>query len=449
MTKNKNHGIRKLCGCSRRNWPKCAHGWYFNFKPRGGPAYQFSLDVELGKHLEKKEDATAEAERIRNEIRAGTFVRARERRKVGEPTPATTADAITLTAFATTYTERVSEVRERNRSWKNDKYMFAQVGAFLLADGSKLGDKALGAITEDDMEAVLVSLRTQGRAASTRNQYVQLLKASFRWATKKGYLTRNPISEDSALRRAKIAKRNRRLAPDVLDDKGRLREPGEERRLLAAASPRLQNLITAALDTCCRRGELLSLQWRDVDLPRGEITIRAENAKDSDTRVLPISARLSAVLKMAKTDPAGKEYKPADYVFGELGKQVDNTKRAWETCVLKAHGHTPQWQGTGLAAPSRDALKVIDLHFHDLRHEGASRLLEAGWPLHHVREMLGHSSLDQTSTYLNVERSGLQDSMRRIDDARSRCNFVVNESVTGHPLPNNGEEENTTQVTVN
>jgi integrase len=188
--------------------------------------------------------------------------------------------------------------------------MFAQVAGFGLLDGSRLGAKALGAITEDDLEAALVRLRSQGRAASTRNQYVQLLKASFRWATKKGYLTRNPISEDSALKRARIAQRNRRLAPDVLDKDGKLKELGEERRLLAAAGPRLQNVIIAAIETCCRRGELLSLRWRDVNLERSELTIRGEKAKDGDTRVLPISARLAAVLKMAKTDPAGEDYKP-------------------------------------------------------------------------------------------------------------------------------------------
>jgi len=317
-----------------------------------------------------------------------------------------TPEAVTLEKFAATYLERVSEVRERNKSWKNDKFMFAQVAGFGLLDGSRLGDKALGAITEDDLEAVLVWLRSQGRAASTRNQYVQLLKASFRWATKKGYLTRNPISEDSALKRARIAQRNRRLAPDVLDKDGKLKEPGEERRLLGAAGPRLQNLIIAAVESCARRGELLSLQWRDVNLDRGELMIRGEKAKDGDTRVLPISSLLAAVLKMAKTDPAGEDYKPGDFVFGDVGKQIDNVKRAWETCVLKAHGFNPVWQKTGLAPASRAALKAIDLHFHDLRHEGASRLLEAGWPLHHVQEMLGHSSLEQTSTYLKCSAVG-------------------------------------------
>jgi integrase len=446
--RHRNDHVRKLCTCARRNWPKCRHSWYFNFKPAGGPAYRFSLDVELGHPVATKEAATAEAERIRGEIRAGVFIRATERRKF-TPAPAATPDGITLETFAARYVERVSEVRERNTSWKNDKYMFAQVAAFQVPDGSRLGDKPLGAITEDDLEVFLVALRARGRAASTRNQYVQLLKASCRWATRKGYLARNPISEDSAIKRAKIAQRNRRLVPDVVDEQGRLTDPGEERRLLAAAGPRLQNLILAAVETCCRRGELLSLQWRDVNLERGEFLIRGEKAKDGDTRRLPISARLLAVLTMAKTDPAGDDY-PADaYVFGEIGQPIESIKRAWDTCVLKAHGHVPVWRKSSLAPASRAALQAIDLHFHDLRYEGASRLLEAGWPLHHVQEMLGHASIDQTSTYLNVQRGGLRESMRQTDERRSRCNLVAIEGATAPPLTDNTGDQKGRNTRVN
>lgn len=49
---------------------------------------------------------------------------------------------------------------------------------------------------------------------------------------------------------------------------------------------------------------------------------------------------------------------------------------------------------------------MIDLHFHALRREAGPRMLEAGWPLHHLQEMLGRADLKQTSTYLNVTRIG-------------------------------------------
>ena len=73
---------------------------------------------------------------------------------------------------------------------------------------------------------------------------------------------------------------------------------------------------------------------------------RAEKAKDGDTRVLPISARLLAILKMAKTDPAGNDC-VVDYVFGELGQQVENVKRAWATCVLKHTATSPSGRKPG------------------------------------------------------------------------------------------------------
>jgi integrase-like protein len=107
--------------------------------------------------------------------------------------------------------------------------------------------------------------------------------------------------------------------------------------------------------------------------------------------------------------------------------------------VLKANGYTPVWvTGNRLSAASGAALKAIDLHFHDLRHEGASRMLETGWPLHHIHHMLGHASLEQTSTYLNVEKTGLQDSMRRFGvPAGIRCNGVAMAAVS--PLQEQGD----------
>jgi len=59
--------------------------------------------------------------------------------------------------------------------------------------------------------------------------------------------------------------------------------------------------------------------------------------------------------------------------------------------------------GTKLSANSRAQLRTIDLHFHDLRQEAGSRWLEAGMPLHHVKELLGHANISQTSKYLGVD----------------------------------------------
>jgi integrase len=178
-------------------------------------------------------------------------------------------------------------------------------------------------------------------------------------------------------------------------------------------------------------------------MTRGEIHLRAEKTKTRTDRIIPISTRLQSVLEMVRNDPAGQPFGPPDYVFGdETGHRVKSIKRAWETAVLKAHGHSPIWiwtkeksrKGAGKLSPESRALyRQIDLHFHDLRHEAGSRLLEAGWPLHEVQQMLGHASLEQTSTYLNATLRGLHRSMRAFDQARAHsARQGLNPSVTGN-----------------
>ena len=130
------------------------------------------------------------------------------------------------------------------------------------------------------------------------------------------------------------------------------------------------------------------------------------------------------------------------FVFGDsIGRQVWCVRKAWDTAVLKAHGHKPVWVGSNTLAPeSRATLRRIDLHFHDLRHEAGSRFHEAGWPLHHVQHLLGHKSLEQTTTYLKL--TGLEESMRRFDESVARCKPVANDGgIERAPICNAAAEQ--------
>jgi integrase len=399
-----------------------------NYKPRFGPAYRFSLDAELGRRLKGKTEAQKEASRIRTAIDGGTF---RRRAEVASTVPAATPDGVTLKAFGTTFFER----RGKPASAGEKSYL-ARLSAFTPEGRPSLGETPIGTLTEDQIELFFALLKREGRAASTRNKYVQLVKPMFRWGVKKGYLMRNPVAESETIKREKHGKRSRRLVADVLDDTGKIVHEGEERRLLAVAGPHLQRLIIGALETGMRRGELLNLRWADLNLERKEITVRAETTKTRTARVLPMSSRLAGVLEMAhialatvlNSGPA-KGLNEAEqaallarcYVFGDsAGLKVANVKRAWQTGVVKAHAHTPKWANSNaMTTELQKVFRAIDLTFHDLRHEAGSRLLEAGWPLHHVQEMLGHANVSQTSTYLNATRIGLQESMRRFDVERA------------------------------
>jgi len=81
------------------------------------------------------------------------------------------------------------------------------------------------------------------------NRDLAYLRALYNWAMRRKLVSATPLS--GIKKRREIA-RSRRLYQ------------GEESRLLAAASAPLKDLIVAALETGCRRGELLSLQWKQV-----------------------------------------------------------------------------------------------------------------------------------------------------------------------------------------
>ena len=131
---------------------------------------------------------------------------------------------------------------------------------------------------------------------------------------------------------------------------------------------------------------------------------------------------------MVRHDPEGKEHSPAAFVFGDaIGGRIVDPKKAWVKACTTAG--------------------ITDLHFHDLRHEAGSRLLEAGWPLHHVQEMLGHADLKQTSTYLNVTQVGLQDSMRLF--GTRPLHSVAPEAESEHPPAGNDQPSTSGQVTLN
>ena len=292
-----------------------------------------SVDRHVGHHVVGKTAARQAADRIREAIRSGTFVTPSDRR------PAT-PDAVTLNAYGAIFLECYTKARGK-ASWRNDVYMLKRISAFALPDGP-FGEKPIGAVTEDDIEAFLTHLREQGRAASTRNQYLQIFKAMSGWGLRKGHLTRPWIGLTTDLRRAKIARRNRRL------------QPGEEQKLLTVAHPRLYRLIVAALEIGARLGELLALQWREVNLGRRELRLLAENTKDDEDRILPLSSRLLAVLQMAQTDPSGEPFGLDAYVFGDTVKRrVKSVKKPWQTAVLKAHGHTLEDGKVWEARPAR------------------------------------------------------------------------------------------------
>jgi integrase len=124
-----------------------------------------------------------------------------------------------------------------------------------------------------------------------------------------------------------------------------------------------------------RRGEIISLKWRDVDFEHGLISIQAFNTKTMKERQVSMTARLSRELEVLWEQSPKDEWQR---VFGI----VNNVKRSFST--------------------ARNAAGLPDVRFHDLRHTHATRLVGAHIPLSEVGRVLGHTQPSTTYRYVNA-----------------------------------------------
>jgi hypothetical protein len=101
------------------------------------------------------------------------------------------------------------------------------------------------------------------------------------------------------------------------------------------------------------------------------------------------------------------------------GDRSNASSTAWVIAVLRAHGVTLVWLKDGvwrdLAPECKAQFRAFNLHWHDLRHEYASRLVERGVPLAQVRDLLGHASITTTERYDNQTLENLQAAAAKLE----------------------------------
>ena len=325
-------------------------------------------------------------------------------------------DPLTFAQFAQLYADKHARAKDLALAKTIDYRLKPLIERF--------GLRRLGDIKTADIEDFIAELRqprqVNGRPERTLkpasiNRSLEILRHMFNWAVGREYIDRTPFRRGSET-----------LIRPLLEDNKRRRRVSEEeeRQLLDAAPPMLRASMITALDTGMRSGAMLALRFQDIDWERRLLTARGPTTKSGRTRMVPIGTqRLFAVLEWLRLDVNGR-HKPDDApVFSnEVGEPLRNFRKAWVIAVLKAHGVTPRWRKTGgyrdLTQECLDAFQAIDLHWHDLRHEYASRLVERGVPLAQVRDLLGHASIATTERYDNQRLEALQAATERLEDGK-------------------------------
>ncbi|MDE2295798.1 MAG: site-specific integrase [Gammaproteobacteria bacterium] len=222
-----------------------------------------------------------------------------------------------------------------------------------------------------------------GRTAGTVNRYLSALRSAWNWGRAAGLIP-TERAWPSRLMLSEPAGRVRYLTDD------------ERARLLktAAGDPVLRAAIVVSLSTGMRQGELLRLEWRDIDLDRATAVIRI--AKNRTPRAVHLVESAREALKSLRKLP----------VVSPVRVFVLADGRPLQKSLLEA-----RWKKL------RREANLADFKWHDLRHSCASFLAQHGASLPQIGAVLGHKSPSVTQRYSHLVQGAAMPGHAELDAA--------------------------------
>jgi integrase len=213
------------------------------------------------------------------------------------------------------------------------------------------------------------------RSAATVNYHLSILSKIFSLAVDADLIEVNPC-----FRVKKLKLNNQRV---------RVLSSEEEEALFSALGKNelVKNIVTFALHTGMRRGEIFNLKWFDVDFPRSLIQIK--ESKSNKKRSIPMNETIRAMLEKIK--------RKSEFIFPspKTGERLDNIKRSFTRAVTAAG--------------------IEDFRFHDLRHTAATRMADAGADVFTLMKILGHADIRMTSRYTHATDNALRRAVANLD----------------------------------
>ena len=214
-------------------------------------------------------------------------------------------------------------------------------------------------------------------ASKTINADLRVIRAAFQWGIEQGIMKVNPCA---TIKREVEDSRPHFRALEDAEEVAILTALEKERA--AANLPQgvryldpFEALFVVALDTGCRRGELLALDWQAVNLADGSFRVEGATAKSSQTRTVYLTPRAIEALRALHVQ------------YGATGRVFPMSKTAvfqrWcDVCAAAGIVNRPRW--------------------HDVRATFATRLFDAGEGSHVVMKLMGHATLAITAKYLRT-----------------------------------------------
>lgn len=299
-----------------------------------------------------------------------------------KPVPA--SSKFTLTEAIARYS---TEILPSKRGQQSEQYLLR------YWQSSSLAKRRVSAISRADLIAERDKLLGASLAPASARRYLDCLSAVLTVCTRDWLLLdTNPMSE---IRKPPNGKpRERRVSQQELSC------------ILHAArfAPDLQAIIRIALDTGMRRSEILSMEWRYVDLEKRVVWLPL--TKNGDSRTVPLSLDATRTLEALHRRADGKLFsKNGTSLSGAFQRAVQRARQAYELEAGK--------RGTSAHELACDPF-LRDLRFHDLRHERISSLVEGGFNLIEVAAISGHRTMQCLKRYSHLQTANLIDKLDRI-----------------------------------
>lgn len=165
----------------------------------------------------------------------------------------------------------------------------------------------------------------------------------------------------------------------------------------------LAPLVCLALETAMRRGELLALQWENVDLKRCAAFL--PDTKNGYSRDVPLSSRAVSILKALPCSGDGEEHKSDD----RQGSVFPTTAMALRKGFVRAIERAQASYADDCRKARQKPIKgfLDDVHFHDTRHEAASRMAEKLSNVLELSAVTGHKDLRMLKRYYHPRAEDL------------------------------------------
>lgn len=276
---------------------------------------------------------------------------------------------------------------------------------------NRLDDPIIFKKKNEDGEFVKVS---RDRAMASVNRELALLRSILNDAVYNGWLIRSPFLNAKGL--VSLADENKRERVLSFDEEKKLliacvadmprtypRNGKEISVVIKSRRKHLKPLIILALDTAMRRGELLKLCWRDVDLENRLISILAFNTKTAKARTVGMTQRVyDELTELWEQSPKDLD----ELVFGIK----DTVKRSFASACSDAG--------------------IDDFHFHDCRHTAITRMIQAGLSPMEVMKVSGHTQMNTFARYVNPNTQAVT----RIADVLSAYQLQANSELVSESV---------------